>query len=494
MLCIMLVYNQHKDIEECNLYLHKLLDNLITHLNKSPAVAQKITDPLKNEDLLQLSYQGEDLHSLYSDLLYIATQSTNFSSVFFAAFPDSGNEFSGIIGGITSLFLQQNLINQQYCSPLATFIDMAIIKWMREYVGYERLSSKDIHNLGGIITTGGTISNVIALLMARTQKKPESLSVGIREPSEFCIVVPADIEHYSIKSGQMWLGCGNNVLEVKTKNGRYDINDLKKVLLVNKNKVMAVVAYAGDSKTMTIEHLKKVHDVVKSIDENIWLHVDACNGFCLAFSNRLRNKLDGINLYDSIAMDPHKMMMIPYTASILLLKNPKSLRSVQTYFDLIMSGDMDLGITTPFIGSKSFISLKIWSMMKSYGKQGLSDYVEDRYKKAQYFKKKLLETKKFKVLNSVDAFAVVFIYYPSVNIEIETINRININLHNSLLKKHKLLLHCFMYKDKSGVVYLNKVLNALRFFSGNPGVTYRDIDVFVGFLVEEATLIIENNK
>ena len=220
--------------------------------------------------------------------MYIANQSTNFSSEYFAAFPDSGNEVSGIMGGLVSLFLQQNLINQKLCSPLATFIDMAVIKWMREYVGYERLASNDIHNLGGIITTGGTISNVIALLMARTQKCPESLFVGVRNPSDFYVVLPADIGHYSVKSGQMWLGCGNNVLEVKTDKSRYDTEDLKNVLIANKDKVMAVIVYAGDSKSMTIDDLKEVHDVVKSVDENIWLHVDACNGFCLAFSNKLR--------------------------------------------------------------------------------------------------------------------------------------------------------------------------------------------------------------
>lgn len=484
----MLLYNQNTEIDKCKQIAHMIIDKLINHLDNSPAIALEAFDS-SEDNLTQLSDRGKDLDSLYNDLMHIAVKSTNFSSVSFAAFPDSGNELSGILGGMTALFLQQNLINQKYCAPLATFIDMAVIRWMREYVGYQELPSKDINELGGIITTGGTISNVIALLMARTRKFPQSLSEGIKSPTDYSIVIPADISHYSIKSGLMWLGCGNNFLEVKTNHGRYDIDNLRSVVSKNHNHIMAVIAYAGDSKTMTIEHLKDVHNIVKSIDSKIWLHVDACNGFCLAFSDSLKYKLDGINLYDSISLDPHKMMMVPYTASLLLLKDPKSLQCVQTYYDFIMSGDTDLGVTTPFIGSKAFISLKIWSMMQSYGKEGLASYVEARYEKTQYFKNKIVASGIFKVLNSVDAFAVVFVCCPDSYMDISTLNTINLHLHQLMIDKYKLFFHCFRHKDLTGEISMDEELNVLRFFSGNPGITYEDIDSMIYSLTQEAELL-----
>jgi len=54
---------------------------------------------------------------------------------------------------------------------------------------------------------------------------------------------------------------------------------------------MAVVTYAGDSRTMTVDNLEGVYDTVKSQDERIWMHADACHGFSLAFSKALKHKI-----------------------------------------------------------------------------------------------------------------------------------------------------------------------------------------------------------
>ena len=83
---------------------------------------------------------------------------------------------------------------------------------------------------------------------------------------------------------------------------------------------MCVVAYVGDSRTMSIDNLQEIYNIVKGEDENIWLHADACHGFSLAFSKKLKSKVKGLELFDSISTDPHKVLMIPYTLSALLIK------------------------------------------------------------------------------------------------------------------------------------------------------------------------------
>jgi len=102
-------------------------------------------------------------------------------------------------------------------------------------------------------------------------------------------------------------------------------SDLKKKLVENKGKVMCVVAYAGDSRTMTVDNFGKVAEIVKSVDPNIWLHADACHGFSLGFSNNLRHMIKGIEQFDSISLDPHKVLVTPYVISTLLVKDPKKL-------------------------------------------------------------------------------------------------------------------------------------------------------------------------
>ena len=71
-------------------------------------------------------------------------------------------------------------------------------------------------------------------------------------------------------------------------------------------------------------------------------------------------KLDGINLYDSISTDPHKVLMTPYAMSALLVKDSKKLETITSTSDLILKEPYEFGQITPFIGSKSWMSLKVW--------------------------------------------------------------------------------------------------------------------------------------
>lgn len=79
--------------------------------------------------------------------------SYNFASPHFMGFPDAGNSIAAISGNIMADFLQQNLINQSFCSPVGTFAEMAVVRWMREVVGYTNPATiTDIFDTGGVIT------------------------------------------------------------------------------------------------------------------------------------------------------------------------------------------------------------------------------------------------------------------------------------------------------------------------------------------------------
>ena len=106
---------------------------------------------------------------------------------------------------------------------------------------------------------------------------------------------------------------------------------------------MACVVYAGDSRSLTIDRLDDIYGIVKNSDKNIWLHVDACHGFALSFSEKLKYKLKGIEKYDSITADAHKALMIPYGLSLLLTKNRRSFFMIKSESDLIMKENFAFG-------------------------------------------------------------------------------------------------------------------------------------------------------
>ena len=471
--------------------LHHIIDYVMEKENTS-CLGEEITEEvLKNVSTFPV--QGKTMEELYQEITEdIIPYCSDFHNPTFMGFPDAGNSMAGMLGSVTADLLQQNLLNATFCSPMGTRIEMAVIKWFRRLVGYEVIQEDSVENVGGIVTTGGTLSNTAAMLLARIRKSPESYVNGIIEPKKFAVVVPKGIDHYSITSALHWIGCGRQVIEVPTENYHYNFKALKEALEVHKENIMCVVAYAGDSRTMTVENLEAVHNIVKSIDEKIWLHLDACNGFCLAFSNKLKEKLQGMEKWDSISMDPHKMMMMPYTASILLVKDSTYTTAIRSKCDLIMNDGMSLGEITPFLGSKSWMSLKIWCVMKQYGIEGLGKVIEKRHEMAKYLQRKLASRLDFKVLNQVDGFSVVFMYCPKdCKLTLKELNRLNIIIYEKMLEEKKFYLHQFPITDQCAVVSEREMVYPLRFFSGNELLSVELIDEMIDRVAQKGEEIYE---
>ena len=439
---------------------------------------EKIFDESMKDKLFEMPYASTDLKTILDRFKTdILPYCSNFGSSKFMGLPDAGNSIAGISGTILSDFLQQNLINSTFCAPIATYMEIATIRWLREIVGYTNSEVHNIWDVGGIITAGGTGSNSTAMLLARENHNHNTMQDGVTNPENYKIVLPKGIAHYSIKSAQMWLGMGNNIIEVPTNNYRYNLKELEKTLKENKGKIMCVVAYAGDSRGMTVDHFKEIHDLVKNIDETIWLHADACHGFSLGFSDKLKSKLNGIELFDSISTDPHKVLMVPYAISALLVKDPKSFRLITTTSDLIMQEDYAFGQITPFIGAKAWMSLKLWFVFQNLGKKGISDIIEKRCAMAQYLKQEIEKSNHFVVLNDVDMNSVMFLYVPNKSdlSNVEEINALNKKIKEKLDKEGIYHLHQFPITDDKGILSKGTTVYPLRYVSGNDNITEKDI-------------------
>lgn len=428
---------------------------------------------------MTLPTSGESLDTILAHFEEkVLPHCTNFGSRKFLGFPDAGNSIAALGGSVLQSFLQQNLINQSFCSPSGTLVEIAVIRWLREAVGYDSGAVGDIWDVGGVITPGGTVSNAIGMLLARENKVPGTLENGVTDPSQFKVVVPKGIGHYSVKSAQMWIGCGTNLIEVDTIGFRYDLAALRAALSEHKGSIMAVVAYAGDSRTMTVDDLDAVAELVREIDPGIWLHADACHGFSLGFSSSLKHKIRGIEKFDSISADPHKVMLAPYTVSALLVRDPQKMRTVTSKSDLIMQEQFAFGQITPFLGSKPWLSLKLWFMMRHFGKQGLDELITKRHALAVRFAEKLREDPDFVVLNEVDINSVGFFYTGARTLSADEANRISKGIHASLAREGEYHLHQFSIPD-DGVFERAAIVYPLRFMCGNPAVTESDLNALI---------------
>lgn len=420
---------------------------------------------------------------------------TNFSSPNFMGFPDAGNSVASIGGALLYNFLQQNLINQSFCGPSATFIEIAVIKWLREVVGYKNDKKiNDIWDVGGVITPGGTASNTIGIMLARENKFPGAMQTGISDPDRCWLIVPKGIGHYSVKSGQMWVGCGNRLIEVETNDFRYDLDDLKRKLEENKGKIMCVVAYAGDSRTMTVDHFTEIAKVARSFDKNIWLHADACHGFSLGFSDKLKYKIKGIEEFDSITMDPHKVMVTPYVVSALLVKDPQKFKTITSLSDLIMQEQFAFGQITPFLGSRPWHSLKLWFVMKNLGKKGLGELIDKRHELAEYLANKLKKDEDFILLNEVEINSVAFMYKKGVDLNnVDELNIVNKDIHRQIIEGGEYHLHQFSVPD-SGKIKKGEIVYPQRYMCGNPNTTTKEVDLMLEYVRKLGIKAVEKYK
>lgn len=381
--------------------------------------------------------------------------STNFSSFKFLGFPDAGNSQAGIIAGIIEVFLQQNLINSSFCAPYATKIEIETIRWMREILGYELRDYDNISDIGGAVTNGGVLSNTYALMAAYRKYFDKKKSI---------IILPENIGHYSLTYAPKWLNFKYKIVYCKIKNYRYDEKELRKILEKYGDKIFFIGAYAGDSRTMTVDHLENIYNIVKSKGLDLWLHCDACHGFSLSFSKKYKDKIKGIEKFDSITLDPHKVLWLPYTMSMVLFKNISDFKLIVEENELITSEKFSIGKTTPFIGSKSFSSLKLWMLIKHLGVKKIGELIEERISNAKYFAYLIDNSLKLKRLNEVEINSVVFIYY-NKNLTEKELSEINRKIYLKMLNEGVYYFHSFKLDVLLNDKYIN--LDVLRFMSGN---------------------------
>ncbi len=464
-----------------NLWLNfKLKNKVINKRDTHKELLKKIVIPLNKE--------WESLEHIISTFENdILPYCSNFSSPNFMWFPDAGNSVAGIAGNILSDFLQQNLINQSFCSPSATFVEIATISWLREIVGYKNnLYSEidDVDDVWWVITWWWTTSNAIAILLAREHNMKWTMKKWLYENQKKYIIIPKWIGHYSIRCSQMWLWMGFNLIEVETKNFCYDLEDLESKLVQYSKKngeIIALIAYAWDSRTMAVDNFEEIFSLTKKINPNIRLHADACHGFSLWCSKKLKGKLKGIEKFDSITTDPHKVFNLPYVISALLLKDPKNINTISVPSDLITKDKFSFWQTTPFIGSKPWMSLKLWFFMKNLGKEWLDNLIENRHNIALLFAKKIENNPNFILLNQVWINSVMFMYtgrknnFENVEEQVSYLNTLNKKIYSYLLEEWVFYVHSFPIPDSW---YFKKdiSLNVLRFMSWNPNLTEEILD------------------
>ena len=255
-------------------------------------------------------------------------------------------------------------------SPTGTVIETQVARWLCELAGFGESS-------GGTLTTGGTEATFTALLAARSAAMPNAWRDGVAADAP--VIVYGEHAHYAVTRAAGELGLGmRSAVPVPSRDWRMDVRALRErieALTTEGRKIMAVVATAGSTATGSFDDLTAVADVCDA--HGFWLHVDAAHGGSALFSAAHRHRVAGIERARSIAWDPHKMMLLPLAAGVVLMRDERDLEAAFAQrapylFHGAAEGERgwDQG-TRSFMCSRRVDAFKVWVALQRYGADGI---------------------------------------------------------------------------------------------------------------------------
>ncbi len=268
-------------------------------------------------------------------------------------------------------------------APVATLMEMAVVDKMLTYTGWP--------SGNGAMMTGGSNTNMVAMLLARNSIFKNAKYEGITALPKLAILV-SERAHFSMLKGANTIGIGQQgVVKVSLDDqGRMGRDGLEKAMAYSiKNGMMPfmVCSTAGTTETGSFDKIDEVSAFAKK--HQLWHHVDGSWGGSLILSSKFAHLFDGLHAADSFSWNPHKLMNIPLICSVLLVRDPKVMREeIQSYdADYIYhnndSSAYDLGPASLQCGRR-VDSLKLWMAWRYFGTDGYAKRMEHLWELAEH--------------------------------------------------------------------------------------------------------------
>ncbi|HYO91589.1 MAG TPA: aminotransferase class V-fold PLP-dependent enzyme [Pyrinomonadaceae bacterium] len=302
-------------------------------------------------------------------------------------------------------------------APAATEVERTVVGWLAEIVGYGSDSS-------GLLTSGGSMANLTALLMAHRARSPQTVSLkGLRDVDAPMTVYASEQVHLSIPKAADVLGLGREQVRMVEIDDefRLDVKRLREKIDADLRagfKPFCVVANAGTVNTGAVDPIEEIARVAE--EYGLWLHVDGAYGAPATLDQEKRAIFRGIERADSLSMDAHKWLYAPVDCGCLLFRDAAAARRALSpgeadYIKVHESEEReafafwDYGIEL----SRRFRALKLWMMLRYYGRRRLAEAIAHDNRLADYLAERVSASEDFQLLAPVSLSICCFRYVPA---------------------------------------------------------------------------------
>jgi glutamate/tyrosine decarboxylase-like PLP-dependent enzyme len=273
-------------------------------------------------------------------------------------------------------------------SQLASKIEAETVRWIAERVGWTKVGAGESpcsgpHACDGTFTSGGNEANFSALAMAIAAYFPQSIEDGIASIGAQPVIYASSESHHSLDKSAGLLGLGRKSLRRIPVDDRamIDVAKLESAIKDDRaagRKPFCIVATAGTTNSGAVDDIVALSEIARK--HNLWLHVDGAYGAAAIFSDKHRDLVRGIELADSITIDPHKWLAMPFAAGVVLTSRPEMLErafSITTpYMPKLENANLIDNFKVSAQWSRRMNSLKLWLTLRVHGRQAYEELID----------------------------------------------------------------------------------------------------------------------
>ncbi|MCV0393872.1 MAG: amino acid decarboxylase [Rhizobiaceae bacterium] len=394
---------------------HRMVDDSIGYLRdvRKRPVWQEMPDEVRTAFEEPLPRFPTPLNAVYCQVTenLMPYPMGNIHPRFWSWYMGSSN-FTGALADFLAAVQGSNLGGGNHA---AASMDNQVVNWCKEMMGFPPSAS-------GTLVSGGSMANLIALIVARNVKA----GVDVREDGVGAIEKPlrfyaSDQVHSCHRKAMEALGLGNKALRriLTDAELRIDVTALRAAIAQDRAagfQPACLIATAGTVNTGAIDGLEALANL--AAEEALWLHVDGCIGALLAIAPANAYRVSGIARADSVALDPHKWLHAPFEVGCVLVRDSSAHRGAfavsQEYLESTPRGLAsaawlhEYGLQT----TRGFRALKVWMALKENGAEKFGRLIDQNIAQARYLTRLIEQEPLFELVAPTSINIVCFRYRP----------------------------------------------------------------------------------
>lgn len=335
----------------------------------------------------ELSSEGRPLEQLIGECRTIMDLSRHNGHPRFFGYVASPSTPVGAYADLIASALNSNITCWRSGSA-GTEIERLVVRWLGRLIDYDR-------DAKGLLTSGGSMANMIALLIAHRRKSDvDTARRGLWNSGPPMTVYASEEVHMSIAKAADILGFGRDQVRVIAcdERQRMRVDLLRQKIVADRREGLrpfCVVGSAGTVNTGVVDPLSELADVAAEFD--LWFHVDGAYGAPGSLDERKKHLFAGLERADSVSLDPHKWLYVPVDAGCLLFRDADAARTpfssedadyIKThgYADEEAFAFWDYGVEL----SRRFRALKVWMTLQYYGSRRIAAAISEDIALAAY--------------------------------------------------------------------------------------------------------------